>query len=101
MACDALNFSGVDESKWTCGKNLVQSEYGITINSDQGQASAKGFTLSWNYNAGQQTLELQCTDKPWWAPCGTVNGRIESTASKCGITAAADDAATSPPPGSA
>ena len=88
-ACDALTFSGVDGSKWTCAKDLVQREYGIRIGSDQGQASAKGFTLNWNYNAGQQTLRIQCTDSPWFAPCGLISGRIRSTASKCGITAAA------------
>lgn len=60
MACDALTYSSVDGSKWRCAKDLVQREYaGIHIGSDQGQASARGFTLTGSYDAGQQRLKIQ------------------------------------------
>jgi hypothetical protein len=34
VACDPLNYSGVDSSEWECAKDLVRSEYGISIESD-------------------------------------------------------------------
>jgi hypothetical protein len=88
VACDPLNFSGVDSSKWECAKDVVSGEYGISIDSDQGEASERGFTLKWRYDAIAQELEIQCTKKPFLVPCGMVSGRINDTAAKCGIAAA-------------
>jgi hypothetical protein len=83
-----LYYSGVDSSKWECAKDVVQREYGIRIESDQGEASERGFTLKWSYDASAEELHIQCTKKPFVVPCGMVNGRIEDAAGKCGITAA-------------
>jgi hypothetical protein len=55
----------------------VERDYGIRIDSDQGEASEGGFTLSWTYDANAQELEIQCTKKPfsfpvaWWAAAST------------------------------
>jgi len=84
-----MNYAGVDSSKWECAKEVVKREYGIGIDSDQGEASERGFTLRWSYDANAQELEIQCTKKPFLVPCGTVNGRIKDTAAKCGIGPAA------------
>jgi hypothetical protein len=88
MACDPLTFSGVDAPKWACAKDTVSREYGIRIESDRGEASKRGFTLRWTYEAGQQTLQIQCSKKPFLVPCGVVNNRINDAAAKCGIAAA-------------
>jgi hypothetical protein len=88
VACDPLNFSGVDPRKWDCAKDVVERDYGIRIDSDQGEASERGFTLKWTYDANAQELEIQCTDKPFLVPCGMVSSRINDTAAKCGIAAA-------------
>jgi hypothetical protein len=87
MACDPLSYSGVDSSKWECAKEVVRSEYGITIESDHGEATERSFTLEWSYDANAEQLQIQCTKKPFVVPCGMVNGRIEDAAGKCGITA--------------
>jgi hypothetical protein len=89
VACDPVNYAGVDSSKWECAKEVVKREYGIDIDSDQGEATERGFTLRWSYDARVQELEIQCTKKPLLVPCGMVNGRINDTAAKCGIAAAA------------
>ena len=88
MACDPMSFSGVDSSKWECARDVVERDYGIRIDSDQGEASESGFTLKWSYDANAQTLEIQCTDKPFFVSCGMVSGRIKDTAAKCEIVAA-------------
>lgn len=82
MACDPLRYAGVDASKWAQTKDLVDREYGIRIESDGGEASKKGFTLKWTYNPSEQTLQIQCSDKPFLVPCGVVNDRIKGMAEK-------------------
>jgi hypothetical protein len=89
LACDPMNYAGVDSSKWECAKEVVKREYGIDIDSDRGEASERGFTLGWSYDARAEELEIQCTKKPLLVPCGMVNGRINDAAAKCGIAAAA------------
>ena len=88
MACEPLTYSGVDASKWACAKDVVRREYDKSIDSDSGELSQRGFTLRWAYDADQQTLQIQCLKKPWWAPCGKVNDRIGGVARKCEITPA-------------
>ena len=85
LACDPLRYAGVDASKWAQTKDLVDSEYGIRIESDSGEASKKGFTLKWTYNPSEQTLQIQCSDKPFLVPCGVVNDRIKGMAEKLQI----------------
>jgi hypothetical protein len=82
VACDPLRYAGVDASKWAQTKDLVDREYGIRIESDSGEAGKKGFTLKWTYNPGEQTLQIQCSDKPFLVPCGVVNDRIKGMAEK-------------------
>ena len=88
MACDPLTYSGVDASKWACAKDVVSREYGISIASDRGEASERGFTLKWTYDAAEQTLQIQCSKKPFLVPCGIVNNRVRAAADKCGLSAA-------------
>lgn len=84
MSCDPLTYSGVDASKWARVKDLVGREYGIRIESDSGEASKKGFTLNWAYEASEQSLRIQCLEKPFFVPCGAVNNRIKGIAEKLG-----------------
>jgi hypothetical protein len=88
VACAVLTYSGVDPSKWACARDTVSREYGIRIDSDHGEASKRGFTLKWTYEAGAQTLQIQCSKKPFLVPCGVINDRINAAADKCGIAAA-------------
>jgi hypothetical protein len=85
VACDSLTYTGVDASKWACAKDTVSREYGIRIDSDRGEASKRGFTLRWTYEAEERTLEIQCSSKPFLIPCGVINDRINAAAEKCGI----------------
>lgn len=85
VACDQLTYSGVNASKWACAKDVVSREYGIRIDSDRGEASKRGFTLRWAYEAGDQTLWIQCSKKPFLIPCGVVNDRIKDAAGRCGL----------------
>ena len=85
MACEALSFSGVDPSLWAGLKHEIETRYGITIDSERGQDSSRGFTVRWDYDADQESLEIQCLEKPLIAPCSVVNGYISSAAQKVGL----------------
>jgi hypothetical protein len=84
VACEPLSYSEVDDSKWESVRNLVAREYDIPIESESGEASKKGFTLSWTYDRDQRTLEIQCVKKPFFVPCGAVNDRIKGLADRLG-----------------
>jgi hypothetical protein len=88
VACDALSYTGIGASEWTRVQDAVGRAYGIAIDSDRGEASQRGFTLTWTYDPSGQTLQIQCSKKPFFVPCAKVNDRIKHMAEECGIKAA-------------
>jgi hypothetical protein len=87
VACDPVTYPGVDSSKWACVKDVVSRAYGLSIESDLGEASERGFTLKWRYDASEQSLLVQCTKKPLLISCGMVKKRLTDGFEECGITA--------------
>jgi hypothetical protein len=81
-ACAKQEFQGISPNVWTCIVAKAAS-FGITISGNSGEASKDGFTVTWNYDPNAQTLQLQCTDSPWWAPCSTINGKIHDLVDGC------------------
>lgn len=80
--CSADSFNNVSAAAFNC---LVAkaAKYGVKIGSDSGSGGASGFTISWNYNRAASTLSIQCTDKPFWAPCATVKGQVKKEVQAC------------------
>lgn len=81
-ACAMLTYGNVTASAWQCIKN-VASSHGLTINSNTGKGTVSGFTVAWNYNTSAQTLGIQCTDSPFWAPCSTINSTLNQAIEGC------------------
>ncbi len=81
-ACPTQSFNNVSQDVFNCLVNKAAS-YGITISGNSGQGTKDGFTVTWNYDPAAETLQLQCTDSPWWAPCGTINSTIEGVVEGC------------------
>ncbi len=90
MACDQLNYRGVGAEQWSAAQEKISSEYGLHIDSEQGEQSKSGFRLRWVYDPDAHTLEIQCLDKPFLIPCSVVNGRINALASDCGVDVGSD-----------
>ena len=84
--CDPLVFSGVDEEKLASIKESLGRQYGVSVDSDKGEQTVRGFTFEWSYAAEQQLLRIQCTGKPMLIPCGVINGRIDDLAKKSGVS---------------
>ena len=85
MACDPLIYSGVDAAKWAGIRETIESQYGIRIDSDRGEASQRGFALKWEYEPGEGSLRIQCLEKPFVIPCSVVNSYINGAAEKSGL----------------
>ena len=81
-ACAMLSYNGVTATAWSCIVKGAAS-YGATITSASGSDSVSGFTIEWSYDAAAGTLHIQCTDSPWWAPCSTINGKINDAIEAC------------------
>ena len=43
----------------------------------QGQASAKGVTISWSYDPNANTLTLQCLQKPWYVAASIIESKLD------------------------
>jgi len=84
--CDPLVFSGVDEEKLASIKDSLGQQYGVSVDSDKGEQTVRGFTFEWSYAAEQQLLRIQCTGKPMLIPCSVINGRIDDLAKKSGVS---------------
>ena len=81
-ACETQTFTGITQQRFDC---LVQkaAAAGIVISGNQGQASQDGITMRWNFDSEKQTIELQCLESPWYAPCATVNSKIHDLVNAC------------------
>jgi hypothetical protein len=82
-SCEAQRFDGVTETVWRAVIGRVSAGLGIAIDGPQGARSKDGFTVSWDYRASSEELTIQCTGKPWWAPCGKVNDEIRDLVESC------------------
>jgi hypothetical protein len=80
--CAAQVFSNVSAAQFQClvAKAAAQN---IIISGNSGSASKDGITIAWNYDPGTQTLTLQCTDSPFYLPCGTINSTIHDLVDSC------------------
>jgi hypothetical protein len=80
-ACPMLTFNNLTPGAWKCVLDAA-SQYGVT-GADSGQQTVHGFTVEWSYNAATQTLQIQCTDSPFFVSCSTVNSHIHDVVDKC------------------
>ena len=81
--CDAQTFSGVTQAQFTCLAQKAQSSFGITISTNSGTQSKDGVTVTWNFDHNAQTLTIQCTDKPFFLSCDTIDSQLKSAVDGC------------------
>ena len=81
-ACAMLSYNNVTPTAWQCMIGAA-AQYGVTITGPQGNATASGFSVAWNYDQDTQNLHVQCTDSPFWAPCATINSKLAAAVEGC------------------
>ncbi|HEY7406338.1 MAG TPA: hypothetical protein VIB39_22620 [Candidatus Angelobacter sp.] len=82
-ACQQQTFNGVTQSRWDCIKQTIKTATRVEVTTDSGSASQSGFTFQWNFNAGAQTLTIQCMEKPAFFPCQSIEARITAIVDGC------------------
>jgi hypothetical protein len=80
--CASQTFSGITQARFDCLVQKAQAD-GIAISGNVGVASKDSITISWNFDPVSQTLELQCTDAPFFVSCETINGKINDLVDGC------------------
>ncbi len=81
--CAAQIFSSVTTAQFNCLVQEAESSFGITISGNSGTQSKDGVTITWDYDPNAETLSLQCTDKPFFLSCGTINSKIHDLVDAC------------------
>jgi hypothetical protein len=80
-ACAMLTFNNVTPDAWTCVQEAA-AQYGVA-GAATGQQTVNGFTVAWSYVAATQTLQIQCTDSPFFVSCSIINSHIHDAVEKC------------------
>jgi hypothetical protein len=75
-------YDGVTPGAWKRGAAMA-AKYGVTITTDAGRATARGFTIAWAYDPAAGTFSIQCEDSPWWAPSALIDARIRAAVEAC------------------
>lgn len=78
-ACALQTFSNITQNLLDCLEAAARSQ-GYNISGKSGSYTQDGFTVTWNYNPSNETLQIQCIDSPWYVPCSVINGRIHDLA---------------------
>ena len=81
-ACETQTFSGMTQTRFDCLVQKAQTA-GIEIAGNSGVASKNGISVRWQFDPVGQTLELQCTDSPFFLSCGTINEKIQDLVDAC------------------
>ena len=76
MACKLQMFQNVTPAVFGDLVAKAKTATGVAIAGNTGEATAKKFTLSWNYDPASQALEIQCLAHPAIDPDFMVESRI-------------------------
>jgi hypothetical protein len=85
--CDKLTFVDFSDDCIQALRRRVQSEgveeSSVPSGSTSGTASRAGFDIAWTYDPPTQTLTVECTNSPFFAPCKVINAQITSWINSC------------------
>jgi len=82
-ACGPLTFPAINSKKWACIRGGVYKRYGFRVDKNSGSTSKDGFSFTWNYDPGAETLTVTCTDKPSSIGCDTIKYRVQDIVNGC------------------
>jgi hypothetical protein len=61
-------YESISPARLAAIESKAQAELGIQISGTEGTATAHGITVSWVWNATDQTLTVGDVAKPWYVP---------------------------------
>ena len=75
---DARTYNGISPQRFLEIAIEAKTQTGLRIEGHQGQATAHGITVEWDYNAATNVLILQCLAKPFFISNGLLNGKLDA-----------------------
>jgi hypothetical protein len=81
-ACAAQTFSDFPPDRFARLVTKAASE-GVSIEGPTGSFTHAGATVTWNYDAANQSLTVQCVKAPLFPGCGSINASIHSLIDGC------------------
>jgi hypothetical protein len=66
-----------------CLSESVERAFGLSLQGDQGTATAMGTTLSWEYEPETRQLAILCSAKPMFLSCETIYDHLGGMLKKC------------------
>jgi len=83
QGCQAQTFNNVTAQQFACIAQRAQDETGLVLVGNNGEASAQGITIKWNFDPTSQVLTIECIDKPFLLPCGIISSTIQTLVESC------------------
>lgn len=81
-ACPGKSYAGIDAGAFARLAEMA-SGYGVAVDRDEGSASARGFTVEWDYDRAGQVLAVKVVEKPFFVPCGVVAEASDRLVASC------------------
>jgi hypothetical protein len=81
--CEPYRYPEVTPTMLACLSEAVQSAFGLSLDGNQGTATAMGTTLSWDYQPDLQQLTIICSAKPIFLSCDAIYGHLGNMLRKC------------------
>jgi hypothetical protein len=76
--CRPLTFKNIPRERFLAIRARIRAQAEVSILGDTGTASGNGFSASWSYDEAAQTLTIECTEKPFFAPESLVLDKIRA-----------------------
>ncbi len=81
-ACAKQVFSNIGQDKFN-RISAKAASYGVAISGPKGSASKDGVSITWDYDVFSGTLQITCTDSPFYLSCGIINSEIHTVVDDC------------------
>ena len=80
--CEAQRFEGISVGVFGC-LQAKGTAAGVPIAGEQGQATAHGVTLRWNFDAALEVLVIECLDRPVFVSCSRITSTVTELIETC------------------
>lgn len=77
-------FRNITRQKFSAVCAKIESQGTVSMVGDAGTASGHGFKASWIYSEPDQTLTIQCLEKPMLVPESLVTAKIQALVESVG-----------------
>jgi len=75
--CPEITAAGITPEKYQTLLATAKAQ-GLDLSGATGSTTFQGLDFTWTYDAGEESLTIQCTGKPIFVPCSMIESRIRA-----------------------